>query len=159
MSVLAAKTCSDCKTEKPASEFHKNSRTRDGLQHRCKPCNIAMVGAWQKAHPAKDRAKGARYRSQHPDQKRGYCLKYKYGITLDQFDAMSKAQGGVCKICRRPEKLVVDHDHVTGKVRGLLCNDCNTTLGKFNDEAPRFLSAVQYLQPFEVDPSIVWDGK
>lgn len=65
-------------------------------------------------------------------------------------------QDGLCRICRRPERalgrsgrvrpLSVDHDHDTGKVRGLLCHGCNTALGKFNHDPEWLLAAVRYLE-------------
>jgi hypothetical protein len=76
-------------------------------------------------------------------------LKRKYGLTLEQYDAMLEAQGGVCAICRqpRPEErtLHVDHDHDTGAIRGLLCFTCNNALGDFRDEPELFHAAAEYL--------------
>ena len=56
---------------------------------------------------------------------------YKYGITEDEYTAMLEAQEGRCAICNLERKLVIDHDHKTGKVRGLLCKPCNAMLGPF----------------------------
>jgi hypothetical protein len=67
-----------------------------------------------------------------PIVRRRHHLKKRYGITLDDYDAMFKKQKGLCMLCGKPEKnkrhLHVDHDHVTGKVRGLLCGVCNRAL-------------------------------
>lgn len=78
------------------------------------------------------------------------ALKYNYGITIDQYNAMLAAQGGGCALCgaepkRRP--LDVDHCHETGKVRGLLCNKCNTSLGRLGDTLESILKIVSYLEP------------
>jgi hypothetical protein len=76
-------------------------------------------------------------------------LRKRFGITANQYDGMYLSQGGVCAICYKPEigqRLSVDHCHKTGKVRGLLCDTCNTTLGKFEDIPERFISAAIYLQ-------------
>lgn len=73
-------------------------------------------------------------------------LKRRYGITFDQWTEMLIAQSGRCAICLDP--MVdphVDHDHSTGSVRGLLCTNCNTGLGKFKDSPDRLASAIQYL--------------
>lgn len=67
-----------------------------------------------------------------------------YGLTLAQVQAMSRAQGDVCAICHEKKFLVVDHDHETGKVRGLLCYRCNTFIGGHKNLA-FFQSVVLYL--------------
>lgn len=75
----------------------------------------------------------ARWHKANPHKTREYALKAKYGITLDQYDGMVKKQDGKCAICFRIRKLVVDHDHKTGKMRKLLCAACNTRLGWFEN--------------------------
>jgi dCMP deaminase len=76
-------------------------------------------------------------------------LDFLYGITPEKYEAMFKAQGGVCAICKQPpppgKRLAVDHDHKTGKVRGLLCILCNSTLGYFKDNITSVRAAVSYL--------------
>jgi hypothetical protein len=76
-------------------------------------------------------------------------LKRKYGLTLEQYDAMLAAQGGVCAICHeaRPVErtLHVDHDHTTGAIRGLLCFTCNNALGDFRESRELFEAAAAYL--------------
>lgn len=74
-----------------------------------------------------------------------------YGITTEEYWAIYKAQGGVCYMCRRAKGLTkplcVDHDHVTGAVRGLLCNPCNgDVLGHARDEIEFFERAIEYLK-------------
>lgn len=72
-----------------------------------------------------------------------------YGITLEIYDEMLAAQGGVCLICHRAprnKKLAVDHDHKTKKVRGLLCSRCNWGLGKFNENSAFLQRAADYLR-------------
>src|SRR5216684_7911658 len=59
------------------------------------------------------------------------ALKTKYGLTLERFKLLKKRQQFKCALCRRRKKLNVDHDHKTGKVRGLLCLQCNSGLGIF----------------------------
>lgn len=74
-----------------------------------------------------------------------------YGITEDQVRALHEAQEGRCAICGRPDAdssgraLHVDHDHVTGQLRGLLCGNCNHGLGKFGDDPDRIRRAAIYL--------------
>lgn len=72
-----------------------------------------------------------------------------YGLALDGYDRLYLAQGGRCYICRRAtgktRRLAVDHDHKTGKVRGLLCKSCNTMLGHARDDPMMFFRAASYL--------------
>lgn len=73
-------------------------------------------------------------------------LKYEYGISSEAYRALVEAQDGKCKICDRERKLVVDHCHSSGKVRGLLCYSCNTSLGQFNDDPKLLIKAITYLK-------------
>lgn len=103
----------------------------------------------------KGRANQARYRVRHPDAHRRWRLPKKYGITVEDYEQMLLEQGGACAICRRAETVVmrgkvkplsVDHDHESGRVRGLLCHECNVGLGKFKDNVARLKAAVTYLE-------------
>jgi len=85
-----------------------------------------------------------------------YRLSKKFGISLEEYNTMLKKQHGVCAICTKEEviktkkgnfrKLAVDHDHITGKVRGLLCSNCNTSLGGFQDDIKTLEKALKYLK-------------
>jgi hypothetical protein len=72
-------------------------------------------------------------------------LKRKYGITLEDFEALLAAQGGGCAICGREGVDHVDHDHRTGRVRGILCFRCNVALGQLDDDPERLLAALTYI--------------
>jgi hypothetical protein len=90
------------------------------------------------------------YREANPRRIRSSHLKTVHGITLETYEMMLAAQGGVCAICLGPPdgrwgSYHVDHDHRTGVVRGLLCNSCNLGLGKFKDSITRLSSAQRYL--------------
>lgn len=72
----------------------------------------------------------------------------KYGLTIEQFDAMRDGQRHVCAICGlKPNRFHVDHCHTRGQVRGLLCNNCNLGLGKFRDSIETLERAILYLRP------------
>jgi hypothetical protein len=102
-------------------------------------------------------ADGARPPSVNPDSRREAHLKHRYGITLDDYNNLLLEQRGVCAICGKPPgtvttiphhwkgKLAVDHCHDTGKVRGLLCNDCNAGIGHLGTESVA-LAAAEYLR-------------
>lgn len=80
--------------------------------------------------------------------RRANNLRHRYGIEEEDYDRMFDEQGGVCHICQDPPgryNLSVDHDHSTGRVRGLLCHNCNHGLGKFKDKALLLFRAISYL--------------
>ena len=149
---MELKHCRRCGTDKPRSEFHKDSGAKEGLCAYCKECNKAKSRAWTKANPervrehSRKRAEAGKFRE--------YLLKYKYGLTMEQYDALFAAQGGVCAICGRPEagreghkNLAVDHCHTSNAVRGLLCHSCNRALGLLQDSAEVLEKALAYLRP------------
>lgn len=80
---------------------------------------------------------------------RNQQLQKKYSITEEIYDGIFKAQNGVCSICKchqRYKRLAVDHDHKTGQVRGLLCENCNRGLGRFFDSSLRLRRAAEYIE-------------
>ena len=72
-------------------------------------------------------------------------LKRKYGLTLKAFEALLASQGGGCAICGKPDADNVDHDHVTGRVRGILCFNCNVAIGHVAEDDDRLAAAMAYL--------------
>jgi hypothetical protein len=109
-----------------------------------------LVRAWKLANPDKVREHKKRDAEKHSERKsatqRRCVLALRYGITVEQYDALFIAQSGRCGMCGSPPRkyrLGVDHDHATGRVRGLLCNGCNVALGvveRFGDRARAYLS-------------------
>jgi hypothetical protein len=78
-------------------------------------------------------------------------LIYKFGITLDEYNELLNKQKNSCSICGNPprlQKFAVDHDHKTGKVRGLLCRDCNVGIGNLKDDPDLIEKAIQYIKKF-----------
>ena len=107
--------------------------------------------------------------SRNKDKRKQYDLewqiKYRYGITREEYIQLLLKQKGVCAICFLPEtiidkrtnefrKLAVDHCHTTGKVRGLLCSHCNHGIGKFKDNTKLLKSAIYYLEEKEVPEEV-----
>ena len=108
-------------------EFQKQSKRKDGRRAHCKDC----IHLW--------------YMSQKEKQREAFVLK-KYGKTLNEIEELKAAQFYRCSICGKRCRLVVDHDHATGKFRGLLCADCNMGIGLFKD-CIQFLDMAQsYLE-------------
>ena len=85
-------------------------------------------------------------RARQTAYQRAHQRKHRYGLTPEQHAAMVEAQGGLCAICQRKRKLVVDHCHETGVVRGLLCGECNIGIGKLGDTPASLARAVKYLR-------------
>lgn len=72
-----------------------------------------------------------------------------YGLTVADYDDLVAAQDGRCRICGEPPargRLVIDHDHETGRMRGLLCDECNTVLGLADDNPGRLRAAAEYVE-------------
>lgn len=88
--------------------------------------------------------------AKNPEKRRGYWLKNQYGITLEQYQAMFEEQGGLCAACHEPQEenelLYVDHDHKTGKVRGLIHINCNSAIGLAGDDPIRLRLLADYLE-------------
>ena len=85
---------------------------------------------------------------QDPEYTRAYNLNKKYKITPLQYRQIFLAQDRVCKVCGKSSKgtLHVDHDHVSGKIRGLLCSKCNTMLGLSDESIETLNKAIQYIK-------------
>lgn len=114
---------------------------------------------YQKAYYAKNKERlAAANRERYANQREVYyerMIYNRYGITLADYDRMLEEQNGVCKICEgtcdHPQRrnlgtLSIDHCHTTGKVRGLLCNKCNSLLGWAKDDTNTLKKAIEYLE-------------
>lgn len=114
--------------------------------------NRLRAAAWYAAN--KERALSTRNayrrRTRTPESARAEKLWLRFRMTVEDYDAILSAQGGVCAICFRAcssgHRLSVDHDHRTGVVRGLLCKACNLILGQSQDSPDRLRSAASYLE-------------
>jgi len=132
-----SKRCTRCGERKPVDEFYVlNKRWR---QSRCKDCLFQITIADRKAH----RPRWAAYRQKHH-------MKQRYGVSAVEYERLLKEQNGVCAICKgtNPSKrrLSLDHEHKTGKHRGLLCDNCNNGIGRFHEEVGRLAAAIAYLE-------------
>lgn len=129
MSGQPLRLCTKCGLFKDRSEFSKRAASPDGLNNYCKAC---MSKYYYKESRSSRKAKNILKR----EKMRAHHLNRKYKMTPEEYDRMYEAQGGKCGICEKQgvpqgmpgEKLVVDHDHETGLVRGLLCYQCNYAL-------------------------------
>jgi len=90
-----------------------------------------------------------KYSQKHKEERLNYILQYRYGITIKQYNQILRNQKGVCAICGNlplNKGLGIDHNHITKKIRGLLCGKCNRGLGNFNDNKDLLLKAIKYLK-------------
>lgn len=128
----AIKFCPKCKQDKL---FSKGLGT-GGLQTYCKDCSAEYGAAWAKTEKGKASLRKSR-------------LRHYYGITDADYERFLLSQNGKCAICGQvPDlrRLDVDHNHISGEVRGLLCNQCNQAIGLFQDNVELLSSAIAYLK-------------
>lgn len=130
--------CSQCKRKLPIDCFYSNRLRAGGIQAYCRDCNKKRCKDWRKRNP--NHFKTPEFRD--------YQYQYKYGITLAEFQQKFDKQNGRCAICNQTQEklLVVDHNHNTGQVRDLLCNNCNTVLGYVKEDPAILIAALAYLQ-------------
>lgn len=132
------KQCTKCKEFKLNINFSKDKTKQDGYKSACKECN--KIDHYKRYHSDKEgqKARVQEYRKNNTEKvkasNRNTKLKRAYGITQEQYLEMSLRQDNKCACCGRETKLVVDHCHTTGKIRELLCNNCNTALGLLNED-------------------------
>jgi hypothetical protein len=124
-----SKWCPDCGTVKPHELFPRTKASATGRATYCLPCHNA------RGNRSREKIGGSRT----------YHLTRRYGITAEEADLMLENQGGVCAICRAAPAAHVDHDHSTGRVRALLCFNCNGGLGQFRDDPAVLQAAVFYV--------------
>lgn len=109
------------------------------------------------------RARARGYYVKHREASRDKLLRRNYGITAEQYEQMQDAQAGLCAICRKPEsakhqngitrRLAVDHCHLTGRVRALLCSNCNHGIGHFKDTPGLMRRAAEYVELHRANPT------
>ena len=147
------KVCSKCKIKKDTSEFPKAKNRKDGFYNFCRKCNAQLYAQRNADNPGKFKAISKEYRRTHPDSMRKSDLKRNYGMTIENYNQMFVNQNGACLICGKSsltsKHLNIDHNHQTGKVRGLLCQFCNTGLGNFKDDKSLLMRAFKYLNNYD----------
>lgn len=105
--------------------------------------------AWRERHPGKAQENCRRWYKRTPLVQRDIHYRRRYGLSLAQYEAMVVARHGLCDICKQvPAKgrLVIDHEHATGMVRGLLCSNCNSAIGMFKDDVSLMKAGIQYVE-------------
>ena len=132
------KICKLCGIEKDLDQFKKDHRLKSGYGAICKRCDCKLAKKW---------------REENPEKKKSQHLLNKYNIDWDYYNHLLESQDGRCSICGTKDpkgrgNFHVDHCHETGRIRGLLCNECNIGLGKFKDDPTILHQAADYLMRF-----------
>jgi hypothetical protein len=143
------KVCSKCLVGYPPSPewWAPDNRKSDGFQSQCRKCQSRRMNEHYHTNKERISAEAKIRRRDNPRREQTQDLK-KFDITLEEYDRLLDAQGGVCAICGRPPKgkrLAVDHDHTSGLVRGLL-DSCNQAIGYLHDDLMWLENAAEYLR-------------
>lgn len=138
-------------------DFSPDKRARDGLQSRCRECARSYDRERYESNKKQKSDYQRRYWQSLPEEQKKertfrYELRREYGLSIEEYEAMVKSQKGLCLLCEKPPKpgfhhrLQVDHCHASGKIRGLLCNTCNTALGRLGDGEEGILRLLRYVR-------------
>lgn len=133
------KRCTECKLELDVSKFYKRTVSYDGKDNKCKDCKAKYIKAKGYRKSEKTKAKIRNWYKENKTLAREIAMKRKYGVTYEEYQSQITKQGGKCPLCfgeligawREPP---IDHCHTTGKVRGVLCHGCNTSLHKLEKD-------------------------
>lgn len=134
------KRCYRCGNTKTQAEFYKSKHQKSGYRGECKQCSKEIMREYAAKNPRKIKNYDLRFR-----------LKNKYKITEEEYEQRGNNCDWKCEICGTSQlelkkPLVIDHDHVTNKVRGLLCSNCNHGLGHFKDKSEILKKAAAYVE-------------
>lgn len=152
---MSTKSCSKCKSILSLDQFYKSVKTKSGLAPWCISCSRTYRkkkwAEYRLLNPAKERT----HNTFTKEQQELYRIS-RYNLSKEEYDTKYNLQGGRCAICHRQEaefkkKLHVDHDHITGAIRGLLCQQCNVGLGNFSDSCERLINAKDYLTKYKTN--------
>lgn len=160
-----SKTCSKCKEKKPLSHFHKAGDRTSGVTSQCKICKNKSRQVfyqnhrdyegfrrkrWNKENPEKVRLHKRNFYRKHKDRLTkaapSHHRKHRYGLGEVEYQKLLQKQNNGCALCGQKKRLCVDHNHNTGKVRGLLCHGCNIDIRIFDRPVPELLKAWKYSQ-------------
>ena len=131
---MDGKRCRDCDEEKPLEDFPLQKGGRYGRHPLCKPCRAAQ----ERRRYERDRERLLEQKKENRTWRRRArwrALERKYGLFRHDYETLFVWHRGCCAICGlRPARLYVDHCHSSGRVRGLLCSNCNFAVGELGDD-------------------------
>jgi hypothetical protein len=128
------KKCLRCGEDKPVREFTRRKSSADGFGSYCKSCRKTMNSG---------RSEIIESVSRHDH------LTQRFGISAAEVNQMIEEQNGLCALCQNKPAVQVDHEHGSGRVRGILCDGCNGGLGAFADRPDLLTRAIDYLRAHE----------
>ena len=136
------KSCNVCGVELIIGTTWTEARKKHHMNS-CNACNHTKSKAWKQNN-----------KEAYQESQRNSKRKLRYGLSEKEFLTLYKSQAGCCAICYTPlavsgKDTHIDHSHTTGKVRGLLCNNCNTGIGKFNENIAALRRAVFYIERYK----------
>ena len=144
------KECSKCHHTKPLEYFYKDSHKKDGHWTECKQCAEKREKKYRFFHTDEIRKKKQLSRKRNPIRDKDNDYRRKYGISFEGVKQMYVNQNGQCALCsyrfNKRKDIHVDHNHTTGKVRGLLCMKCNIQIGYIEKAEPVLGKITEYLQ-------------
>lgn len=172
---IKLKKCKTCNQLLPLTDYYKDPKSKDRLFYSCKKCYSIYRKNVRKNNPRSEDEKkeynkknriyyennkekkavlAKRRRESDPISYRNRGYKYKYGISIIEYDKILESQNNACAICKTPQSdlnysLAVDHCHDTNKVRGLLCRHCNLAIGYFKDNINVIQNSIYYLEKFK----------
>lgn len=155
------KQCQSCHVEKPLDLFrHRTDPKTQKIYHsrKCRACQSARVHAWRSNNRDKvskyNKTAKAKNPAHHAHKAIQNHYKRKFGITLEERAEMLAAQGGRCLICKtdKPTRRgwCIDHDHVSGAIRGVLCAPCNSFIGMAKESTAVLENAITYIEACDV---------
>lgn len=164
-----SKVCTKCGKKKPLEEFYRHKGHKDGLSSYCKICKSVDGKQRYQKNPELYRKASKKWQQENREQylknqklwyqkneecRRKNSLKWRYNMSLDDYNWMFTEQNGCCAICGKHQSelkriLCVDHDHITDKIRGLICGKCNAILGMANDSVSCLRIAADYLEKYK----------
>lgn len=147
--ICRAKGCTELVNSLGWCKSHYDMRRMSDPEKRER--NRQKCREWYQAHRAEAKVKNAARYQTDKARRAAVEREKKFGISQAAFDALLLAQSGRCAICRSDKAggrggFAVDHCHITGRVRGLLCTNCNNGLGRFKDDPDRLIAAADYLR-------------
>lgn len=131
-----------------AKEIQKNYKKNNPEKYK------ASQKKYRDTHKEEIHQRFVEYKAGHPEVVRDNHIRSRYGISIDDYNKIFIKQDGRCAICgeNQSERLAIDHDHITGEIRGLLCRKCNLMLGYSGDNPGILRSAASYIELHDTKP-------